>query len=462
MDDLFKARMMDLTPTEFLFYFGDYLTQRFTDPTSRRAAYDRLMKEGAELLVSTDEDRYKIVTLSNVESELTCWLWYGYIPFGGLTILQGDPGIGKGTITMDLAARLSRGRPMPNSELETEPADTILLTIAEDDLRATIKPRLEAADADCSRIHAFESLLELPGDIMRIEQAIRDYKAKLVIVDPLNAYLSAQVDSHKDQAIRGALSPLKILAEQTGAAIVMVHHMNKAPGASAMYRGGGSIGITGAARCVLLVEKHPLEAELRVLARVKGNLSAAPPSLAYQLESASGMHVARLEWEGVVELTADELLNPPKDEQKADVKAQEAIEFYRRELGDGQQRASKEIDELLKAEGIAYRTAERARKSLGVKSTKEGFGKDSGWYVYLPNSANSDNDVADYKTMADFDKVGGVHDDVGGLHNGNPSKDRQIFKDRQELTKTVTVLEAGDAMADFDGVNDEEDGEVRL
>ncbi len=383
-------------PVEFLDPAVAALRERFGQPAVALSVAKQ---------VRADADTHETVCMADVKTEYVDWLWYGYIPYGSLSIVLGDPGIGKGTFTIDLASRLSRGRPMPQTDIDIKPAGTLLLTIAEDDLAATIKPRLEAAGADCHRIFAFTDLLSVPDDVAYLAAKIEEHKARLVLIDPLNAYLNQKVDGHKDQDVRRAFAPLKLLAEKTGAAVVMVHHMNKSSGQSAIYRGGGSIGITGAARCVLLVERHPNDPEQRVLARVKGNLSAEPESLAFRLANNVEHRVPVMDWIGAVPFTADQLLSPPKDEERAAAKLTEAMDFFRSLLGEGQEVLSSEIGGMLKDAGIAFKTAERARKELGVKSRRQ-EGKGRQWHVYLPSA--SDNIAIDGEL--EFDRE---HGEVG-------------------------------------------------
>src|SRR5262249_44356010 len=172
---------------------------------------------------------------------------------------------------------------------DCEPGDVLILN-AEDDLARTIKPRLLAMDADLSKIHALTELPDgdqgrppvLPDDLDRIEQTVIDLKVVFVVIDPLMAFLAGKVDAHKDSDVRRVLPRVKMLAERTQAAVLVVRHLNKLGSVSEpLYRGGGSIGIIGAARSALLVAKHPQDPGRRVLARTKGNLSAQPQALSY-------------------------------------------------------------------------------------------------------------------------------------------------------------------------------------
>jgi hypothetical protein len=221
----------------------------------------------------------------------TDWLWLHRVPRGALTILDGDPGLGKSTITTDLAARVSRGwnRPPGGGPAEgSKPAGVILLS-AEDDNSRTIRPRLEAAGADLNRVHIFEGIRKddettppvLPWDLGFRESAIKEHEVAVVIIDPFLAFLDSGLDAHKDQRV---LHKMKQLAEDTGVSMVLIRHLNKLTGGSAMYRGGGSIGITGAARSAMLVGRHPDEPSKCVLASVKSNLGPIPKALTYSVE----------------------------------------------------------------------------------------------------------------------------------------------------------------------------------
>ena len=202
------------------------------------------------------------VRLSDVKRELVRWLWQGRIPLGKITIIQGDPGLGKSTISLDLGARVSRGLPMPDGTFGIGPAGVLILS-AEDGLSDTVRPRLEAAGADLDRVRAQTWVARpdkppvIPSDLDAIAASIRKYDVALTIIDPMMAFLGADVGSNNNQDIRRALAPVKAMAEELGVAVVFVHHLNKGSG-PAIYRGGGSIGISAAARCVLVVGKNTM------------------------------------------------------------------------------------------------------------------------------------------------------------------------------------------------------------
>lgn len=335
----------------------------------------------------------RVVRLSDVVAERVDWLWPGRIPLGKLTILDGDPGIGKSTITTDLAARVSAGRPMPGETIARPPAGVLLLS-AEDGLADTIRPRLDAAGADVSRIVALTAVLHdgaerlptLPGDLGRIEATIRAHDAVLVVVDVLMAFLDGSVNAHRDQDVRGALAPLAAMAERTGAAIIVLRHLNKSSGGPAVYRGGGSIGIVGAARSALVVGCDPSDEGRMVLAVTKANLAQLAPSLAYRIVDASG--VGRIEWEGASSLSASQLLAMPTSAEE-----RTAVDDAKAVLSDilaGGPVAAKDVQREARAAGVSDATLRRARDAAGVTARKVGRPGEAGqrWEWSLPEGAH--------------------------------------------------------------------------
>lgn len=321
-----------------------------------------------------------IIKLSEVKSIAVRWLWQDRIALGKLTIIDGDPGLGKSTVLLDIGARLSRGAPMPDGAHGIR-GGVVILTL-EDGLADTVRPRLEAAGADLTRIVALEGVKRADGqpriptieDIGAITQACGEVTARLVMIDPFMGYLPSSRNSWRDQDVRGALGPLARMAEKLGVAVVLIRHLNKASGSAAIYRGGGSIGIAGACRAALLIAKDPEAEDRRVMACVKTNLGRLPPSLRYaieevQVEGAGG--VARIVWEGVSTHTADDLLaaQGPHDDKPA---LDEAREFLREILSAGPVSA-KEIQRLAREAGVTDRTLQRAKKVLGVQAKKGTF-----------------------------------------------------------------------------------------
>src|SRR5215204_3272622 len=330
--------------------------------------------------------------LSGVEPEEVEWLWPSWLALGKLALVDGDPGLGKSAMTLDLAARVSAGKGFPDGAT-CEPAGVVLLS-AEDGLADTIRPRLDAAGADVNRVLALatvpdenghDRLLSIPDDIPLIEKGIRRVKARLVVVDPLMAFLSGETNSHRDQDVRRALAPLAGLAERTGACVLVIRHLNKAPANNPLYRGGGSIGISGAARMAFVVGKDPQDENRRVVASTKNNLAKSPKSLMFTLEEAESRSVM-VNWLGQSGVSAKDLLATPQDQEHADARS-EAVEFLADILADGPMPASDIIRDAEDA-GIAEKTLRRAKKLLDVIVYREnttGEKRGSGrWLWKLP------------------------------------------------------------------------------
>ena len=183
----------------------------------------------------------KMIRMSEVQSQEIEWLWYPFIPYGKLTIIQGDPGDGKTTMVLNLAAKLSKGEALDENMKVTEPVNVIYQT-AEDGLADTVKPRLELAGADCERIIVIdESDKSLSMVDERLEEAIVRTGARLLILDPIQAYLGGGMDMNRANEARDMTKKLGALAEKTKCAIILIGHMNKASGNKAAYRGVGSI-----------------------------------------------------------------------------------------------------------------------------------------------------------------------------------------------------------------------------
>ena len=239
------------------------------------------------------ENELKLINMSDVEVTEVKWLWKPYIPIGKITIIQGDPGEGKTTMILAIASAMTTGDVLPLSEEAFERRNVIYQT-AEDGLSDTIKPRLLAAGADCTKVIVIdESHKELTLSDKRIEEAIIETSAQLLIIDPLQAYLGSSVDMHRANEIRPIFKNLSSVAERTGCAIVIIGHMNKAGGTKGLYRGLGSIDITAAARSVLLVGRVRAEPSIRVMAQIKSSLAHEGKKVAFKLDEENGFEVDR-------------------------------------------------------------------------------------------------------------------------------------------------------------------------
>ena len=302
-----------------------------------------------------------LIKMSEIQSEEIEWLWYPFIPYGKLTIIQGDPGDGKTTLALNIAAKLSRGESLDEEMKISEPINIIYQT-AEDGLADTVKPRLELADADCERILVIDESSEaLSMADERLEEAIKLTNAKLLILDPIQAYLGAGTDINRANEARDMTKKLGALAEKYKCAVLLIGHMNKASGTKASYRGIGSIDFFAVARSVLLVGRIEGEESLRAVVQIKNNLAAFGNSKAFEL-SEEGFR-----WIGDYDISADEVLGgiAPKANKLDQAKR---LLF---ELAEGTNRMqSKDIFEIAKEEEISKRTLENAKRELNISAKK--------------------------------------------------------------------------------------------
>ena len=302
-----------------------------------------------------------LIKMSDIQSEEIEWLWYPFIPYGKLTIIQGDPGDGKTTLALNIAAKLSRGESLDEEMKISEPINIIYQT-AEDGLADTVKPRLELAYADCERILVIDESSEaLSMADERLEEAIKLTNAKLLILDPIQAYLGAGTDINRANEARDMTKKLGALAEKYKCAVLLIGHMNKASGTKASYRGIGSIDFFAVARSVLLVGRIEGEESLRAVVQIKNNLAAFGNSKAFEL-SEEGFR-----WIGDYDISADEVLGgiAPKANKLDQAKR------LLLELAEGTNRMqSKDIFEIAKEEEISKRTLENAKRELNISAKK--------------------------------------------------------------------------------------------
>ena len=312
----------------------------------------------------------KMIKMSEVQSQEIEWLWYPFIPYGKLTIVQGDPGDGKTTLILNIAAKLSKGEGLDNDMKLTEPMNIIYQT-AEDGLADTVKPRLEKAGADCERIVVIdESYKSLSMADERLKEAIIQTGARMLILDPIQAYLGGGMDMNRANEARDMTKRLGALAEKYKCAIILIGHMNKASGNKAAYRGMGSIDFFAVARSVLLVGRVEGEPNIRAVVQIKNNLAQFGHPKAFELMESG------FKWLGDYEITADEVLGgiAPKAN-----KLEQAKQILRELAETSNAIQSNEIFDMSEKQGISKRTLENAKKELGIRARKI----NNSWYWEL-------------------------------------------------------------------------------
>ena len=327
-----------------------------------------------------NEPNLKLINMEQVEIEKIDWLLYPFIPFGKVTIVQGDPGEGKTTRVLQIIAKLTKGEAvLPSRSAEPalegktmalEPVNVIYQT-AEDGLGDTIKPRLLSAGADCSRVMVIDD-----GDQAltmmdaRLEEAIIKTKARLVVLDPIQSFLGTDVDMHRANEIRPLMKRVAVLAEKYHCAIILIGHMNKNSNGKSSYRGLGSIDFQAAARSVLIVGRIKDEPEIRVVCHVKSSLAPEGKSIAFRLDKDTGF-----EWIGEYDISADDLLSGDNRGQKIHA----AKEFLQEVLASGSVAQTKVAEEA-ESRGIKKKTLWNAKKELEIDSVKIG----NQWFWMLP------------------------------------------------------------------------------
>ena len=299
----------------------------------------------------------KIIRMSDVELTPVEWLWKPYLPFGKLSVLQGNPGEGKTYFAMHLAAACTNGKLLPNME-RVEPFNVIYQT-AEDGLGDTVKPRLIEAGADLDRVLVIDdSDVQLTLSDERIEKAIVENNVRLVIIDPIQAYLGADVDMNRANEVRPIFMRLGQVAQRTGCAILLIGHLNKAAGMQSLQRGLGSIDIAAAVRSVMFIGKLKHDPTMRILTHEKSSLAPPGASLAFSLGDEGGFR-----WVGEYDITADEMLSGI--EPQRETKTQQAKDLICTLLAGGKQVLSEDIDKAALERGIPGRTVRDAKRELG-------------------------------------------------------------------------------------------------
>ena len=327
-----------------------------------------------------NESNLKLINMEQVEIEKIDWLLYPFIPFGKVTIVQGDPGEGKTTMVLQIIAKLTKGEAVLPSDsdesdleektMDLEPVNVIYQT-AEDGLGDTIKPRLLSAGADCSRVMVIDDDDQaLTMMDARLEEAIIKTNARLVVLDPIQGFLGTAVDMHRANEIRPLMKRVAVLAEKYHCAIILIGHMNKNSNGKSSYRGLGSIDFQAAARSVLLVGRIKNEPEIRVVCHVKSSLAPEGKSIAFRLDKDTGF-----EWIGEYDISADDLLSGDNRGQKIHA----AKEFLKEILASGSVAQTKVAEEA-ESRRIKKKTLWNAKKELEIDSVKIG----NQWFWMLP------------------------------------------------------------------------------
>ena len=319
------------------------------------------------------KDNFHYEYFSSVRQRKVEWLWYPYIPYGKITILQGDPGEGKSTFILNIAALLSKGKNMPDGYPVPSPQCVVYQT-AEDNIADTVKPRLVSAGADCNKIaYIVDDEATLNLDDPRIEKIIQNTKAKLFILDPLQAYLSQDSDLLSARRMRQKLKRIADIAAKYKCAIVIIGHMNKSSGEKNIYRGLGSIDITAIARSVLMIIRDQTDSSKRYMLPTKSSLAPEGDSITFRFDKNRG-----LIWIGKSNFTINDQENYRTKENKFTLAKRLIFEML--EYGD---LPSKDILHKLKLAGISERTANEAKSEIQVAS----YRKNGLWYWKLPQQS---------------------------------------------------------------------------
>lgn len=346
--------------------------------------------------LSLDGDGYG--TADQIQMRKIKWLWRGWLALGELTIVDGDPGQGKSQMLLDIAARVTRGwkmPPAPRGEEGPRAGANVIVLTSEDSWEHTVAPRLVCADADLTKvIQPTEPLIRFPEHFLYLERTIRRTNAKLVVIDPIMAFIGKGVDTNVETHVRRCLQLLLEMMDRTGAAVAMIRHLNKKGGGTAIYRGGGSIAWTAQCRLQHTVGTSPKSdaAGTYVLACSKNNLDEKPDALGYRIVGETipcdkkRLRTSRVEWIGPVDVTANELVASEGSKRGRPEKKGDAVDLIRELLADGKRMDSTELGKRVMSElGIGESTFKKAKKEAGIKIEKSGFGVGGKWVSYLPD-----------------------------------------------------------------------------
>ena len=317
----------------------------------------KVIQETVTMKMQEKEALVPMLCYKDIEQTSVEWLWFPYIPFGKLTIIQGNPGEGKTYFAMMLTVACTNRKLFPNME-DIEPFNVIYQT-AEDGMGDTIKPRLVEAGADLSRVMVIddsEEALTLSDD--RIEKAVRQNHVRLVVIDPVQAFIGADVDMNRANEVRPVFRKLGMIAEKTSCAIVLIGHLNKSSGTQSTYRGLGSIDIMAAVRSLIFIGKVRKDPTTRVLIHEKSSLAPPGETMAFKLGDEEGFR-----WVGAYEISADELLDG-KEGKATETKLERGAKLIRELLADKEEISIRELDDKAKEQGISGRTMRDVRSRM--------------------------------------------------------------------------------------------------
>ena len=325
----------------------------------------------------TSKKKDLFIDLNTIDPKEVEWLWEPFIPFSMITIMEGDPGVGKSFLAMQLAAQISIGGELPEGQKLDR--GRVLYLSAEDDAAYTIRPRIDAMGGDPTRIRVQGDFLSLDEKgLAALMREVRRKPPDLLILDPLFAYVPSGQDMYKPNVIRQLLSFLKDIAETGETAVLIVRHLTKAKHDKAIYRGGGSMDVIGAARSAFLVCEHPNDSSTKLVVHIKHNIAVRGQTQTYEIYSEDG-GMATLNWLGPSDITIDDLISSEGGTPKMSA-LDDAIQFLRVFLKHGPEATTK-VEKEAAARDISEKTLERARRSLGVVSKKKG----KSWVLSLPD-----------------------------------------------------------------------------
>ena len=362
---------------------SDYVSEF---PREWETKFNELVSNTAEWSAVEDEKAEQgIIQLSDVEATKTDWLWKPYIPKGKITLMTADPGTGKTYFCLYLCAQVSTGRPFYGEETPYKEPQKAVYQTAEDGIADTIKPRLIPMNPNFKNIFTIDEskkgLSFADEEDKRIENALKTYRPALMVFDPLQAYLGADVDMHRANEVRPVLSRLAILAEKYNCAILLIMHNSKMSSNKALYRGLGSIDIPAISRSMLMLGKNPDNPGEIVLCQEKSSLAAHGKSILFRICPEFGGIV----FDGFSELTADEILSPKKQSRdKPSVTKDQATEELLQLIGERNYCELEEVQQLQEETGISERTMYRAKKDLGIDTVSIGYSINKHTYWITP------------------------------------------------------------------------------